>query len=108
MNDSTAEKIAELIDLQEECLDMLIENQIKYNEIMKQLKYVRQPYRLILEKRYIQGKKLVTVASEMNYNYEYMKKANGIALNKFDEAEKYYKNITKKVTKSYQKVTKSY
>lgn len=45
---------------------------------------MEQPYKLILEKVYIQGKSLVTVASEMNYNYEYMKRMNGIALNKFE------------------------
>ena len=89
-------------------MDIIITNANKYKEILKQLDYVKQPYRKILEKRYIEGKKLVTIASEENYNYEYIKRANGIALNKFDEAEKYYKDITKKVTKSYPKVTKSY
>ena len=46
---------------------------------------MEQPYRLILEKVYIQGKTLVTTASEMNYSYERMKHINGIALNKFDK-----------------------
>ncbi len=72
-------------------MDIIITNANKYKEILKQLDYVKQPYRKILEKRYIEGKKLVTIASEENYNYEYIKRANGIALNKFDEAEKYYK-----------------
>lgn len=39
---------------------------------------------------YIQGKSLVTVASEMNYSYEYMRKANGIALKKFEDVTKSY------------------
>lgn len=51
---------------------------------MKQLDKVEQPYKLILEKAYMQGKSLVTVANEMNYNYEYIRKMNGIALNKFE------------------------
>jgi hypothetical protein len=103
-----AEKVAKLMDLEKECVEIIIDNTNKYKEILKQLDFVKQPYRKILEKRYIDGKKLVTIASEENYNYEYVRRANGIALNKFDEAEKYYKNITKKVTKSYTKVTKSY
>lgn len=53
--------------------------------IIEQLDKVEQPYKLILEKVYIQGKSLVTTASEMGYNYEYMKRMNGIALNKFDK-----------------------
>ena len=49
---------------------------------------MEQPYRLILEKVYIQGKTLVTTASEMNYSYEHIKRMNGIALLKFDREEK--------------------
>lgn len=52
---------------------------------MKQLDKVEQPYKLILEKTYMQGKSLVTVANEMNYNYEYIRKMNCIALNKFEK-----------------------
>lgn len=57
-------------------------------EIIEQLDKVEQPYKLILEKTYIQGKTLVTVASEMDYDYKHMCKMNGIALNKFDEHDK--------------------
>lgn len=63
----------------------VVKEQEKQKQILQQLDKVEQPYKLILEKAYIQGKTLVTVASEMNYNYEYMKRMNGIALNKFDE-----------------------
>ena len=37
---------------------------------------------------YIQGKTLVTVASEMDYDYKHICKMNGIALNKFDKHDK--------------------
>ncbi len=56
---------------------------------MEQLDKVEQPYKLVLEKYYIQGKKLVTVASEMNYNYEYTKKINQIALKKFEQIKNF-------------------
>ena len=85
VQDSMAEKIAILLDNINELMSKIIKVQDKQKEILEQLDRVEQPYRLILEKEYIQGKTLVTVASEMNYNYEYMKKMNGIALNKFDE-----------------------
>ena len=66
-------------------LKIIIQEEEKQKEIIKQLNKIEQPYKLILEKVYILGKSLVTTASEMNYNYEYMKRMNGIALNKFDK-----------------------
>ena len=82
-----AEKIATLIDSVNEILDMILEENEKQKQILEQLNKVEQPYRLILEKVYIQGKTLVTVASEMNYSYEHIKHMNGIALLKFDKLE---------------------
>ena len=79
----------------------LLEKIVKENEkqklILKQLDKVEQPYKLTLEKVYIQGKSLVTTASEMNYTYEYMRKINGIALKKFDEIC----NMSQKVTEKH-------
>lgn len=85
VQDKIAEKIATMLDNVADMLDKVNEYDKKQKEILKQLEIVEQPYRLILEKAYIQGKSLVTVASEMNYSYEYMRRANGIALSKFDE-----------------------
>ena len=82
-----AEKIANLIDLIDEILNMILEESKKQKQILEQLNKVDQPYRLILEKVYIQGKTLVTVASELNYSYEHIKHMNGIALLKFDKME---------------------
>lgn len=94
VQDSMAEKIAVLLDNVNELMDYIIEQSNKQKEILEQLNKVEQPYRLILEKVYIQGKSLVTVASEMDYSYEHMKHMNGIALLKFDE-------LGKDDTKSY-------
>lgn len=87
VQDSMAEKVAILLDNINELLAKIIKEQEKQKAILEQLDKVGQPYKLILEKEYIQGKTLVTVASEMKFNYEYMKKMNGIALNKFDKEE---------------------
>lgn len=87
VEDSMAEKVAKLIDTVEELLARVLEENEKQKLILKQLDKVEQPYKLILEKVYIQGKTLVTTASEMDYSYEHMKHMNGIALLKFDEME---------------------
>ena len=79
-----AEKISILLDNINELLEKVVIEQEKQKNIMEQLNLVDQPYKLILEKAYIQGKSLVTVASEMNYSYEHMKHINGIALKRFD------------------------
>lgn len=85
VQDTEAEKIVELEDMVNELLDIVLEESKKQKEILIQLKKVEQPYMTILDKVYIQKKSLVTVASEMDYNYEYMKHMHGIALVKFDE-----------------------
>lgn len=77
--------VENLIDKYDFILEILAKDQEKLNNIILQLKEVEEPYRTILTKYYVQGKSLVKVADEMNYNYEYVKRMNGIALNKFDE-----------------------
>ena len=88
VNDSMAEKLAQLMDTINDVLKKTLEENKKQREILKQLDKVEQPYKLILEKVYIQGKTLVTVASEMGYDYKHMCYKNGIALNKFDKLDK--------------------
>ena len=85
--DSEAEKIAELMDMFNELMQKIIKQKELQNKIVEQVNKIEFPYRNILYKVYIQGKSLVTVASEMNYSYERMKHMNGIALLKFDESE---------------------
>lgn len=85
-----AEKIAILLDNVNELMTKIVKEQEKQKIILEQLDKVEQPYKLLLEKEYIQGKTLVTVASEMNYTYEYIRKANGIALKKFEDVTKSY------------------
>lgn len=85
VEDSMAEKLAKLMDSFNELLDKINKMQEKQIEIENQLLKVEQPYRIILDKVYVQGKTLVQVASEMNYSYVHICREHGIALNKFDE-----------------------
>ncbi len=85
VEDSIAEKIAILLDDVNDILKVIVDLEKKQKSILEQLDKVEQPYRLILEKVYIQGKSLVTVASEMDYSYRDICRKNGIALNKFEE-----------------------
>lgn len=90
VQDSMAEKLAKLMDNFNELLDKILKEQEQQKVILLKLNELEQPYKLILTKMYIEGKRLIKVADEMNYNYEYMKRMHGIALNKFDEVTKSY------------------
>lgn len=85
VEDSMAEKIAILLDNIDEIMKVVLKESEKQKRILEQLNKVEQPYKLILEKVYIQGKSLVTVASEMNYSYRDLCRKHGIALNKFEK-----------------------
>lgn len=85
VEDGMAEKLTKLMDSFNNLLDEINKMQFKQIEIEEQLLKVEQPYRNILDKVYIQGKTLVTVASEMNYSYVHICREHGVALNKFDE-----------------------
>lgn len=71
-----------------EMMKIIIQEEEKQKKIVEQINKIEFPYRNILFKVYIQGKSLVTVASEMKYDYKHMCYKNGIALNKFDELDK--------------------
>lgn len=68
-----------------ELMDIVIKEKEKQKQIVEKINRVEFPYKNILFKVYIQGKSLVTVASEMNYSYVHICREHGIALNKFDE-----------------------
>lgn len=84
-NASLQEKIAEFLDLTKDLEKTIEQWQEKQCTIEAKINKMEQPYALILYKIYIQGKKLVTVASEMNYNYDHMCRMHGIALKKYEE-----------------------
>lgn len=85
VEDSMAEKLATLIDSVDDVLARVTIEDNKQKAILEQLEKVEQPYRLILEKVYIQNKSLVRVADEMGYSYRDLCRKNGIALNIFEK-----------------------
>ena len=85
IQDSMAEKVAILIDNVDDLLAKIVKEQEKQKQILEQLDKVEQPYKLILEKQFIQGKSLIIIAGEMGYSYRDICRKNGIALNKFEE-----------------------
>lgn len=89
VQDSMAEKISILLDNINELLDKVNKENRKQKLILEQLDKVEQPYKTILELNYINGYSLVEVACELKYNYEYTKKANSIALKKFEDAKNF-------------------
>lgn len=84
IEDSMAEKLAILLDNIDEIMKVVLKESEKQKRILEQLDKVEQPYKLVLEKVYIQGKSLVTVASELGYSYVHICREHGTALNKFD------------------------
>ena len=84
-NDTEAEKLSELIDNFNELINTIIEEKRKQERIVEKVHKIEFPYKNILIKVYIQGKSLVTAASEMNYSYRDLCRKHGIALNIFDE-----------------------
>ena len=85
VQDKFAEGVATLIDSINELIDKINKQNEKQKQILEQVDKVEEPYRCILDKVYIQGKTLVTVASEMNYSYREITRKHGIALNEFDK-----------------------
>lgn len=76
------------MDMLNELTNKVLLEEEKQRQIVDQVEMLEFPYRNILYKVYIQGKSLVTTASEMGYDYKYMCKMHGFALEKFDNTTK--------------------
>lgn len=84
--DVEAEKLSNVLDLIDENINEVERLAQKQKEVNKQLLKVEQPYRMFLEKMYMQGKKLGTIAEEMHYGYDGIKKLKKRAIDKFEKA----------------------
>lgn len=76
------------MDMFNDLMSRVLEEEEKQRKIVEQVERLEFPYKNILYKVYIQGKSLVTTASEMGYDYKYMCKMHGFALEKFDNTTK--------------------
>ena len=77
-----------LMDKYHEILNLLNADQEKQNEILKQIREVKEPYRTILTERYITGKSLEQISVIINYAYENTCRMHGNALDMFDKLDK--------------------
>lgn len=76
--------MAKLQDSFNDLTNIVVREEEKQKEIVDQVNKMEYPYKNILFKVYIQGKSLVTAASEMNYSYRDLCRKHGTALNKFE------------------------
>lgn len=77
-----------LIDKYNELLNILAKEQKKINNTIEQLGKLEPIYRIILHKRYIEGKSFENIALEMKYDYYYVCRLHGKALIYFDKLDK--------------------
>lgn len=85
IQDKTAEKICKLINEKENFIMKKIELTERKIKIYTSLMQMTGVYRDILELKYIKGKKLVEIAVEKGYNYDYVRQKHGKALCVFDK-----------------------
>lgn len=88
VQDQMAEKLAKIMDFTTELMDYIITMQDKQKQVLdalNRLENINTTYRNILDKVYILGKTLETVASEEHYSYVHICRLHGEALNKFDQ-----------------------
>jgi DNA-directed RNA polymerase specialized sigma24 family protein len=81
-------ELEKIIDDFKEIFEIIHKEQEKLNEVLKQVNELKPLYKKILTKRYIEGKKLEQVATEINYGYYTTCRFNGYALNEFDKLDK--------------------
>lgn len=81
-------ELEKIIDDFKEIFEIIHKEQKRLNEVLKQVNELKPLYKKIITKRYIEGKKLEQVATEVNYGYYTTCRFNGYALNEFDKLDK--------------------
>lgn len=86
--------VSKIVDLETE-VENDIFNLVNFqDEVTKQIQEIKNPNHVqLLYKRYIEGKKLLTIAEEMNFTYQYTRRLHGTALQDFENT---YKEILQK------------
>lgn len=69
-----ANNIAKLLDLISEHIEIMADEEYNLIHITNKIKDVEQPYRNILELRFIEGLKIEEISVELNKEYRYTKK----------------------------------
>lgn len=81
--------VSKIVDLETEVENDILNLVNFQDEITKQIQEMKNPNHVqLLYKRYIEGKKLLTIAEEMNYTDQYIREMHGKALKAFEAANK--------------------
>ncbi len=97
--DKASYELEKIMDDFKDILKMVHEEQAKLSAVLIQLNKLKPLYKNILKKRYVQGKKLGQVATEVGYSYNKTCTYNGFALNEFDKLDEEENNKKSKVGK---------
>lgn len=92
---NTSYELEKIIDDFKDILNMVHEEQKRLNAVLIQLNKLKPLYRNILYKRYVEGKRLEQVATEVGYSYNRTCSFNGYALNEFDKLDEEEKSSKK-------------
>lgn len=84
-NDKMSKNIARLLDLIKEHIEIMKEEEENLVRITKKIKQVEQPYRNILELRFVDGMKIEEVSVELDKTYRYTKTLIKKAIKKYAE-----------------------
>lgn len=84
-HDKMEKNIIKLLELISQHLDIMIEQETNLIKITNKIKLVEQPFRNILELRFINGLKIEEVSVKINRDYGYTKKLLKKAIKKYSE-----------------------
>lgn len=84
-NDKMSKNIARLLELISEHIKIMTEEEKNLIRITKKIKQVEQPYRNILELRFVMGKKIEEVSVDIDKTYRYTKSLIKKAIKKYAE-----------------------
>lgn len=84
-NDKMSKNIVRLLELITEHINIMTEEEENLIRITNKIKLVEQPFRNILELRFVEGMKIEEVSVELNKEYRYTKKLIRKAIQKYAE-----------------------
>lgn len=87
-NDKMSKNIARLLDLISEHIEIMQEEEENLIRITKKIREVEQPFRNILELRFVEGLKVEEVSVELNRDYRYTKRLIRKSIQKYAEIKK--------------------
>ena len=84
-NDKMTKNISRLLDLISEHIEIMQEEEENLIRITKKIRQVEQPFRNILELRFVEGLKVEEVSVELNRDYRYTKRLIRKSIQKYAE-----------------------